>query len=156
MQITLHERHGALDFDAPDEALYKRIEQLAFENAQLRLRLVQTATTSPASPTVTYRAYNAVHGWSDKLDAISVQAVSFAKQLAEVTSVRTTGDADESDAEAVNGHIAMVAEQADALISALIKDAEARELEATGAWMDIPLVECQEFEPIRRNDEINQ
>ena len=148
------ERQGALDFDAPDEALYKRIERLAFENAQLRLRLEQAGTESSESQSVIYRAYNPVHGWIEKIDAIAVQAASFAKQLAGVTSLRTTGEADESDAKTVNEHIAMVAEQADALITALIKDAEARDLEATGPWMDIRLIECREFELARREDEI--
>lgn len=105
-----------------------------------------TLDLSPACAASTYRAYNPVHGWVDKVDTIAEKAAGFAARLAEVHAIRTTGEANAWDAEAVNEHIIMIAREADALIEALILDAEARDLEASGRWMEIPLVECQKFQ----------
>jgi hypothetical protein len=58
---------------------------------------------------------------------------------------------DETDAAWVNANIGMVAEEADDLISTLVEDAEAKDLEATGDWMKIPMVEQREFE-VPKND----
>lgn len=84
--------------------------------------------------------------WADrpkKSDRVSVLASGFARELEQVEPVHT---ASEEEAAAVNRRIAMVAEEADALIEALITDAESQGLAATGAWLKIPLVECQAFE----------
>lgn len=129
------ERQHAFDLNPPvppvgASSAEQTIYRLAYENAQLRSQLAQNGETQKPP---TYRAYNPVHGWTDKVDDIAVQAAGFAKQLADVTAIRTTGEPDEVDAGAVNEHIAMVAEEADALITALVADAEAKGLEASGA-----------------------
>jgi len=94
----------------------------------------------------TYRAYSATRGWIDKIDQVQLIASTFAERLSEVRSVQNTGEPDEADAVSVNANIASIAKMADELISAVIVNAEARGLQATGGWMDIPLVECREFE----------
>jgi hypothetical protein len=63
-----------------------------------------------------------------KVDAVARIAETFADQLADVTGV-AAGEQDESDAASVNANIAMVAKEADDLITALI---EAR---MTRFWM---------------------
>jgi hypothetical protein len=86
-------------------------------------------------------------------DDIQRKARHVAERLASITG--TPGDPDETDAHRVNAQIAMVAEEANILITALITDAEAQGLEATGPWLDIPLVECREF-AVPRADPVAQ
>ncbi|MDU0343716.1 hypothetical protein [Bosea rubneri] len=117
------------------------------------------AGPSEGSDDLTYRSYNSARGWIDAVDPIALMARQFARRLAEVKCIRhlgPAGDATEGNAQAVNSHIAVIAEEADNLIAALIEDAEASGLEATGAWMKIPLVECREFEPIERDPELER
>ncbi|MCO5092636.1 hypothetical protein [Bosea sp. (in: a-proteobacteria)] len=100
----------------------------------------------------TYRAYSATRGWIDKQDAIAIMARAFAEKLQEVTCVRALGEPDDEDAAKVNAFIRMIAEGADQLVTAIIENAEGRDLVQAGAWMDIPLVEVREFEvapPVR-------
>lgn len=94
----------------------------------------------------TYRAYSATRGWVDKVDEVAMLASALVDRLEDLKSIRNTGDLDEADAASVNANIASIANAADELITALIDNAEARGLQATGRWMDIPLVECREFE----------
>ncbi|WP_156639715.1 hypothetical protein [Bosea sp. PAMC 26642] len=150
------ERQGALDLAPPASTASDKIERLSAENTKLKMQVPLVEGQVPKIESTTYRSYNPVHGWLDKVDVIAEQAAWFAKQLAEVTAIRTTGAPDETDAEAVNTHIAMVAEEADSLITALIKDAEAHDLEASGPWIKIPLVECQKFEAPSRDSESDQ
>ncbi|AMJ63052.1 hypothetical protein AXW83_24585 [Bosea sp. PAMC 26642] len=147
------ERQGALDLDPPASTALDKIERLSAENTKLKMQLARVEAQFPKIESTTYRSYNPVDGWVDKVDAIAEQAAGFAAQLAEVKAIRTTGEPDKTDAEAVNASIAMVAEEADALITSLIEDAEAHDLEATGPWMSIPLVDCQKFETPSRDDE---
>jgi hypothetical protein len=84
-------------------------------------------------------------------DPVERMARCFAARLIDVKCIRATGEASHDDARSVNAHIAMVATEADALITALIKDAEANGLDSAGRWMNIPLVECQEFEVVTRD-----
>ncbi|UZF93794.1 hypothetical protein [Bosea sp. NBC_00550] len=82
-------------------------------------------------------------------------ASAFADRLEDVKSIRNTGELDQADAASVNANIASVANAADDLITALIENAEARGLQATGRWIDIPLVECREFE-IKERDPVEE
>ena len=77
-------------------------------------------------------------------DPVGSEANAFAKDLAGVAGV--SGEPDNSDAAKVNADIAMVAEHADALITALIENAEDHGLEATGDWIGNPLIEARAFE----------
>ena len=156
------ERQGALDLDSAAAPGATRSEQtiyrLAREVAELRLKLAGASATSSAEG-VTYRAYTSAPGWSDTVDPIALLARGFAARLAEVKCIRTlgpAGDALEDDARTVNAYIAMIAEEADTLIAALIEDAEAAGLEATGAWMRIPLVGCQKFEAVQRDPDLDR
>ncbi len=79
-------------------------------------------------------------------DPLERAAAKFAEQLTEIRSACSSGEPDEDDAERVNKAIAMVARNADSLISDLVDDAEACGLEASGPWMDTPLVDAQAFE----------
>ena len=90
---------------------------------------------------------------SQASDHIQREARDIARRVAAITG--TPGDPDETDAHRVNAQIAMVAEEANILIAALISDAEAQGLEATGPWLDIPLVECREF-AVPRADPVAQ
>lgn len=102
--------------------------------------------------TTTYRAYSATKGWTNKQDAIAIMAQAFAERLNEVTCVRALGEPGEDDAKQVNAFIRMIAEGADQLITAIIENAESRDLEQSGPWMAVPLVEVQEFgvaQPVR-------
>jgi hypothetical protein len=56
---------------------------------------------------------------------------------------------DEFDAINVNASISMVAEETNGLIDALVSDAESHGFEASGGWMNIPLVKRREFEVVR-------
>lgn len=53
---------------------------------------------------------------------------------------------DEEDAKRVNAAIAMIATNADRLITEIVEDAEACGLEASDPWIKNPLVGLQEFE----------
>jgi hypothetical protein len=83
---------------------------------------------------------------SAAFDKVGRLASWFAQHLEEVKGVTGTHEADEFDERSVNASIGMVAELAGSLIDALISDAEARGLNASGAWMDIPLIEVREFQ----------
>jgi hypothetical protein len=83
---------------------------------------------------------------SATFDKVGRLASRFAQHLKEVKGIAGTHEADEFDARSVNASIGMVAELADSLIDALISDAEARGLNASGAWMHIPLIEVREFQ----------
>jgi hypothetical protein len=144
----IDERQGILDLADPDapesETAEQIIYRLSYALTALRSQLVRAGLTEEAAPR--FHAYSASRGWTYKEDKIAHQAQAFAKQLDRVTSIRANRELADHDAADVNAHIAMIAEKADSLITALIKDAEARGLEATGPWMKIPLVECREFE----------
>lgn len=99
-----------------------------------------------AAASTTYRAYNALRGWVDQIDPVAVLAQSFAEKLNEITCVRALGDADEDDARKANDAIRMIAIEADKLITAIILNAEDRDLTASGGWISTPLFEAQEFE----------
>lgn len=103
----------------------------------------------------TYRAYSATRGWGDKVDEVQLLASAFADRLSDVTSIRSLGELDDTDAAKVNANIASIARAADDLISAVVSNAESRGLQATGPWMDIPLFECREFE-IEERDPIGE
>ncbi|KUL94349.1 hypothetical protein DK26_15185 [Bosea sp. WAO] len=123
------------------------------------MKLAGAGATSTSAEGATYRAYTSAHGWADTVDPIALLAHGFAARLARVKCIRTlgpAGDALEDDARAVNAHIAMIAEEADNLITALIGDAESAGLEATGAWMKLPLVECRKFEAIERDPDLDR
>jgi len=153
-------RQGSFDLDPPEaeSTAEQTIYRLAREVAELRLKLAGAG--APEGPErLTYRSYHSGRGWIDAVDPIALTARQFAHRLADVRCIRQlgpAGDATEDNAEAVNYYIAMVAEEADGLITALIEDAEARGLEATGAWMKIPLVEVRKFEPIERDPELER
>lgn len=141
------ERQGELGLDpelASEGDALAKIHRLSREVATLKMQLAQASGASRRqSPT--YRGYSAARGWVDKVDLIAEAASHFADQLAAVRCIRMS-EADNSDAKAVNSFIAMIAKEADALVSALIRDAEAHGLEASGPWMKIPLFEVPEFE----------
>lgn len=145
----IDERQTALDFGEPEppsanETAEQMIYRLSYSLTELRSQLAREGLTEEAAPR--YHGYSASRGWTYKEDKIAHLAQGFAKQLDRVTSIRATGELADHDAADINAHIAMIAEEADRLITALIKDAEAHGLEATGPWMKIPLVECREFE----------
>jgi hypothetical protein len=144
------ERQGVLDLgepDAPDgETAEQIIYRLSYALTALRSQLAREGLTEEVYPR--FRAYSPSRGWTYKQDKIGHQAQRFAKHLDRVTSIHAVGELTDGDAAGVNADIAMIAEEADSLITALIRDAEARGLEATGPWMKIPLVECQEFEVV--------
>ncbi len=153
-------RQGALDLESPprETSAEQTIYRLSHEVAELRLRLASAGLASDTRE-ITYRTYNSEHGWVDTLDQIALLARAFAGRLADVKCIRTLGAAgepSERDARAVNAYIAMIAEEADSLISALVEDAEASGLEATGAWMAVPLVECRKFEAVERDPDLER
>ena len=153
-------RQGSFDLDPPEAetTAEQTIYRLAREVAELRLKLAGAG--APKSPEgVTYRSYHSGRGWIDAVDPIALMARHFAARLAEVKCIRSlgpVGDATSDNAKDVNAFIAMIAEEAGALITSLIEDAEASGLEATGAWMNIPLVEVRKFEPIERDPELER
>ena len=77
-------------------------------------------------------------------DPVAEQAQEFARKLEELYGAMAS-PLNDTDAAWVNGNIAMVAEEADDLISTLIEDAESKGLEATGDWLPMPLVEQRAF-----------
>jgi hypothetical protein len=78
-------------------------------------------------------------------DPVAEQAQEFARKLEDLAGILAS-PLDETDAAWANANIAMVAEEADDLISTLIDDAENQGLEATGDWLPMPLVEQRAFE----------
>jgi hypothetical protein len=127
-------RQAAFDLDLPQESTAEEtIYRLTYELTKLRSRLAKSGRSPISHPG----------------DEIAAQADRFARALG---TVEESGGDTEADADAVNARIAMVAEEADALIAALIEDAEAHGLEATGPWLKIPLVECQAFEAPEQGD----
>jgi hypothetical protein len=144
------ERQGVLKLsglEPPAETAEQFVERLTFTPTEMQAQ----ARADLAEP-ATYRAYSATEGWVDRVDEIARQAVGFARQLAGVSCIRSPAEPGDDDAVAVNDHIAMITEEADSLISALIRDAEARGLQASGPWMKIPLVECRKFEVAKPAD----
>lgn len=153
-------RQGSFDLDPPEteSTAEQTIYRLAREVGELRLKLAG-AGAPESSEGLTYRSYHSGRGWIDAVDPIALMARQFAARLAEVKCIRRlgpAGDATSENARDVNAFIAMIAEEADGLIAALIEDAEASGLEATGAWMNIPLVEVRKFEPIERDPELQR
>ena len=137
-------RQGVLDLDLDATNAERMIYRLAYENAQLISRLARaglpTAIDDPIHP-----AEVGLRGRNSKPDPIAQLAASFAAQVTQLSSIQAD-QPDDQDADQVNASIAMIAEEADALVTAVIEDAEAHGLEATGAWLKIPLVEVQAFE----------
>ena len=137
-------RQGMLDLDPDATSAERMIYRLAYENAQLISRLTRaglsTAIEDPIDP-----ADGSMHGRNSKPDPIAQLAASFAAQVAQLSSIHTDYP-DDQDAATVNASIAMIAEEADALVTAVIEDAEDHGLESSGPWLKIPLVEVQAFE----------
>lgn len=136
-------RQGTLDLDPATTTAEQLIYRLAYENAQLISRLacagLPTGVEDPNDRDDTSLRRNS------QPDPIAKLAASFAKQVEHLSSIQTdhpNGD----DAAKVNASIEMIAEEADALVTAVIKDAEDHGLEATGPWLKIPLIETQAFE----------
>ena len=125
-------RQAAFDLEPPSSA-EETIYRLTYELTRLRTQLAKSnpATSAPTG------------------DDIVAQATGFARALG---AVEEAGGDTPADADAVNSRIAMVAEEADALITALIEDAESQGLEATGPWLKVPLIECRAFEPPASSD----
>jgi len=137
-------RQGMLDLDPATTDAEQMITRLAYENARLISRLHRAGLpTAIEDPTDRVRYTD--NGRNSKPDPIAQLAASFAKQVMKLTSVQTDHPGEE-DAAAVNDSIAMIATEADGLMTAVIKDAEAHGLEASGPWLKIPLVETQSFE----------
>ncbi len=135
---------GALDLDPDATNAERMIYRLAYENAQLISRLARaglpTATEDPID-----RVRDVGHGRNSKPDPIAQLAESFAAQVVQLSSLQTDHPSDR-DAAKVNANIEMIAEEADALVTAVIEDAEGHGLEALGPWLKIPLVETQAFQ----------
>jgi hypothetical protein len=66
-------------------------------------------------------------------------AANFAAQVVQLSSIETDYP-DDQDAAKVNANIEMIAEDADALVTAVIKDAEDHGLGASGSWLKILLI----------------
>ena len=137
-------RQGLLDLDPDATNAERMIYRLAYENAQLVSRLagagLPTAIEDP-----TDRVRDTAHGRNSKPDPVADLAASFAAQVVQLSSIQTDHP-DDQDAAKVNDSLAMIAEEADALVTAVIKDAEDHGLEASGPWLKIPLIETQAFE----------
>lgn len=155
------DRQGSLELELPEAtetSAERAIYRLSREVAELRMKLAG-AGASEYGTDLTYRSYNSARGWIDAVDPIALLARQFARRLAEVKCIRSlgpAGDATDSNAQAVNSYIAIIAEEANGLINALIEDAEASGLEATGAWLKIPLLEYREFEAVKRDPAIER
>jgi hypothetical protein len=140
----LDERQGALDLDEKTTSAERMICRLAHENAQLVARLARAGLPTAVEDPID-GARGAGHGRNSKPDPIAELAASFAKQVVHLSSIQTDHP-DGDDAAKVNASIEMIAEDADALVMAVINDAEDHGLEATGPWLKIPLIETQAFE----------
>jgi hypothetical protein len=137
-------RQGVLDID-PDAGIAARIiYRLAYENAQLLSRLARAGLpTAIEDPTDRVRV--STHGRNSKPDPIAEMAARFAAQVMQLSSIHTEHP-DDQDAAKVNASIEMIAEEADALVMAVIDDAETHGLDASGPWLNIPLIETRAFE----------
>lgn len=137
-------RQGTLDLAPAATDAERMITRLAYENAQLISRLhragLPTAIEDP-----TDRVRDPGHGRNSKPDPIAELAASFAKQVVRLSPIQNDYPNDE-DAAKVNASIEMIAEEADALVMAVIDDAESHGLEASGPWLNIPLIETRAFE----------
>jgi hypothetical protein len=135
-------RQGVLDLDPASTSAEQLIFRLAYENAQLTSRLARaglsTVIEDPNNPTG-----DVSH--DREIDPIAKLAASFAAQVVQLSSIPTDQPNDQ-DADKVNASIEMIAGEADALVTAVINDAEDHGLQASGRWLDIPLVEVQAFE----------
>jgi hypothetical protein len=137
-------RQGVLDLDPGSTSAEQLIFRLAYENAQLTSRLTRaglsTVIEDPNNSTG-----DVSHDRDSEIDPIAKLAASFAAQVVQLSSIPTDQPNDQ-DADKVNASIEMIAGEADALVTAVINDAEAHGLQASGRWLDIPLVEVQAFE----------
>ncbi len=137
-------RQGVLDLDPSTTSAERMIHRLAYENAQLVSRSARgglpTAIEDPSG-----RVRDTVHGRNSKPDAIADLAVNFAAQIVQLSPIETDHP-DDQDASKVNASIEMIAEDADPLVTSVIKDAEDHGLKASGPWLKIPLIETQAFE----------
>ncbi len=137
-------RQGTFDLDPNTTSAERMIYRLAYENAQLVSRLARaglpTAIEEPMD-----RVRDIGHGRNSKPDPIAQLAQSFAAQVVQLSSIQTDHP-DDQDAAKVNASLEMIAEDADALVTAVVKDAEDHGLEASGPWLKIPLIETQAFE----------
>ncbi len=137
-------RQGVLDLDPDATSAERMIYRLAYENAQLVARLARAGLPT-AIEDPTGRVRDTAHGRNSRPDPITDLAASFAAQVVQLSSIQTDHP-DDQDAAKVNASIEMITEEADALVKAVIEDAEDHGLEASGAWLKIPLVETQAFE----------
>lgn len=137
-------RQSVLDLDPDTTSAERMIYRLAYENAQLVSRLARAGLPTAIEDPID-RVRDTGHGRNSKPDPIAQLAAGFAAQVAQLSSIQTD-EADEQDAATVNASIEMIAEEADALVTAVIEDAEEHGLEASGPWLKIPLVETQAFE----------
>jgi hypothetical protein len=133
---------SASETETPDQIIHR----LAYALADFRSKL---ASESEAEGDPDRQVYGATKGSVERADAVARLAGEFAQHLAGIKHIPASREVDEFDAHSVNSLIAMIAEGADALITALCTDAESRGLQASGDWMEIPLVECREFEVVR-------
>lgn len=137
-------RQGSLDLDPGTTNAERMIYRLAYKNAQLVSRLARAGLpTAVEDPTD--RTHDVEHGRNSKPDPIAQLAESFAAQVVQLSSIQTDHP-DDQDAANVNASIEMIAEEADTLVTAVIRDAEDHGLEASGPWLKIPLIETQAFE----------
>lgn len=143
-QRTGDARQGVLELDPQETRAEREIYRLAHENAVLRSRLARAGLSTEIENPI-HPGDDAIHGRNSKADPIAQLAASYAAQVAQLSSIQTD-QPDDQDAAAVNAGIEMIAEDADALVTAVIKDAEDHGLEASGPWLKIPLVEVQAFE----------
>lgn len=141
------QRQGALDLEGGATNAERMISRLAYENAQLIARLARAGL-----PTAIEEPPHPGPGHNSKPDPITELAASFAAQVVHLSSIQTVFP-DDQDAAKVNASIEMIAEEADALVTAVINDAENHGLEASGPWLKIPLVEAQAFEVPSQNPE---
>ncbi|PZO00592.1 MAG: hypothetical protein DCF30_09275 [Hyphomicrobiales bacterium] len=137
-------RQRMLDLNPDATGAERIIYRLAYENSQLVSRLARAGLpTAVEDPTDSVR--DSTHGRNSKPDPIAELAASFAAQVMQLSSIQTDHPHDQ-DAAKVNASIEMITEEADALVTAVIKDAEDHGLEASGPWLNIPLIETQAFE----------
>jgi hypothetical protein len=133
-----------LDLDPSTSNAERMIYRLAYENAQLVSRLARAGLPTAIEDPID-RVRETEYGRNSKPDPIAQLAQSFAAQVVQMSSIQTDHP-DDQDAANVNKSIEMIAEEADALVTAIIEDAEEHGLEASGPWLKIPLVDTQAFE----------
>jgi hypothetical protein len=138
------QRQSMLDLDVDVTNAERIISRLAYENAQLIARLARAGLPTAIEDPID-RGRDPGHGHNSKPDPITELAASFAAQVVHLSSIQTVFP-DDQDAAKVNASIETIAEEADALVTAVINDAENHGLEASGPWLKIPLVDAQAFE----------